>query len=194
MNEKELLKLLMDEIAKQKKTSSSENIKKKIEVLGRDDLIVEDLKKNFTISKNSNTVIVCTLEINDLVAISNGTYVNEYSEKIMKAILDGKKIYILEEGIGWHNFKNIPIALKIKYEEAEKALIIYGVNICKRLELNHKLSGNKKNILSGVLDLRTIKRETVYANIIEVRKSVQITDLAKEYARKKNIEIIRSNI
>lgn len=194
MNETQLIELIKREIQKyynQNHNLVAEN-KNTIFILGEDLILEEELKKKFTIDSSSEKVVVSQLSIKELASLSLGTYENEKSEKILEALLEGKEIFLIEDGMQWKNYKNIPKVLENKYLKDEEILKSYGMKIVKRLELIEELS-EKQNYFTGrLLDLKQLKMNLdISSKSITVSKDTKITELAKEYASINNIQIIK---
>ncbi len=189
MKEEDLIKLIRQEV--EKYVIKNDIKEKSIETLGDDKLLENDLKKEFTINKNSDDLIVMELSINELEGISRGIYINENSEIILNYLLNNKNIYVIEEGISWKKYKNINIALEKQYIKYEEKLKLYGIEICKRVDIKNKLLGKTLCIRDGVIDLKFIKNQDLEIKEIEIEKKVYVTELAKEYIRQQSIKIKR---
>lgn len=194
MNETQLVELIKKEI--QKYYNQNKNLITKdtdtIFILGDDLILQEELKKKFIISDDSEKIVISQLSINELVSLSLGISENKKSEKILEAILENKDIFLIEDGIQWRAYKNIPKALENKYLKDEEILKSYGVKIVKKLELLEELS-KKQNYFTGrLLDLKQLKANLdISHKSIIVSKDTKITELAKEYASINNIQIIK---
>lgn len=189
MNEQYLIELIKKEVSKY--LNLENNPKKNIEIIGEDLLLKDELSQTFEISDKGESLVVTTIGIKEMVALSQGTYDNDYCEKILKELLNGKKIFLIEEGIAWRKYKKIPLPLKIIYEKYEKELEKYGIQISKRLEIQDKLTKKSKYISEGILDFKKIKNEFNSSKVIEMSKDVKVTELAKEFARENEIKLLK---
>lgn len=189
MNEAELIEIIKREIAKHYLLTEKSS---DIYILGNDSIIKEELEKKFKISSESEKVIVTDLDINDLVNLSQGSYGTDRSKELLNILLEGKEIFLIEEGIYWRKFKSIPVELEKKYLEYEEQLKKYGMKIVRKLELLDELESKKKYYLGNVLDVKQLKLnvDSLEKKII-VSSKTKITELAKEYASINNIEIIK---
>lgn len=189
MNEQNLIELIKNEVSKYIKMENSLN--KNIEIIGEDLLLKDELSKKFKISDKAEYLIITTIGIKEMVALSQGTYESDYCEKILKGLLDGKKIFLIEEGIAWRAYKKIPLHLKVIYEKYEKEIEKYGIQISKRLEIQEKIIKKSQYVSEGILDLKKIKNEFNSSKVIEISKNVKITELAKEFARENEIKLLK---
>jgi len=189
MNEENIIELIKKEVSRYIKFDNILN--KNIEIIGEDLLLKDELSKKFEISDKGECLVVTTIGIKEMVALSQGTYDNDYCEKILKELLNGKKIFLIEEGIVWRTYKKIPLPLKVIYEKYEKELEKYGIQISKRLEIQEKLIKKSEYISEGILDLKKIKNEFNSSKVIEISKDVKITELAKEFARENEIKLLK---
>lgn len=74
-------------------------------------------------------VIVSKLTIKAMANLATLTGTNDEENFIIRSLMEGKKVYILEEGIEYKKFKHTaPKALYNKYLEFEKELRLYGIN------------------------------------------------------------------
>lgn len=189
MDEAKLVEIIKKEIQKYYFLTTE---KKSISILGNDSIIREELEKKFEISKTSKKIVVTDLDIKELVSLSQGSYSSEKAEEILNALLEGKDIFLIQEGIQWRKFKNIPLELENRYLSYEEQLKKYGVRLIKRLELLEELEEHKKYYNGKVLDVKQLKLNVNLAEKkIIVSNETKITELAKEYASINNIEIIK---
>lgn len=186
-NEKELVELILKEIKKQQ---LSQNNKKNIEFIGNDEILKMELSKKFNISDCAETIIVSDICIRGFCELSRGSYFNEAGERILNALIDGKEIILIEEGLIWNKKENIPINLLKTYDFYLEKIISYGIKIVKKIEILDYFDENKEHYSGKILDLRNIKK---YINETEifVYKDTKITELALEYAKDHNIKIIK---
>lgn len=189
MNEQHLIELIKKEVSKY--LTLENNQKKNIEIIGEDLLLKDELNKKFEISDRGDCLIVTTIGIKEMVALSQGTYNNDYCQKILESLLEGKQIFLIEEGIAWREYQKIPLPLKIIYEKHEKELEKYGIQISKRLDIQERLIKKSEYISEGILDLKKIKNKFNSSKVIELSRDVKVTELAKEFARENQIKLLK---
>lgn len=189
MNEEKLIDFIKKEVSKYLVLENK--FKKTIEIVGDDLILKDELNKKFDISDKSNCLIVTTIGIKEMVALSQGTYNNDYCQKILESLLEGKKIFLIKEGITWREYKKIPLPLKVLYKKYEKELEKYGIQISKRLDIQERLIKKSEFISEGILDLKKMKNKFNSSKVIELSKDVKVTELAKEFARENQIKLLK---
>ena len=190
MNEKDLLEIIKREILKYTKDLEINN-RKSIAFLGNDIILKKDLENSFDISETSQKVIVSELDIKDLVALSQGSYCSEMGEQILTEILSGKDIIISKDGMKWRNFKNIPSTMQALYEGYEEKLGTFGIQILDRMEIKNYIEKKENYYMGKILDVKTIKNSFIDKDLILVSQNTIVTELAYEYARERNIKIVK---
>ena len=179
MVKKELSKYLTDQ---------GIDVKKEVCFLGDDNEIKEQLSQKFNFSENTETLIVSQLSLKNLYNISNAIYENEYEEKIIKFLLESKEILIIKEGIEYSKYENIPLAVQKKYLEKIKS---YGIKVENKEFYINSLTKKEEVYSKKLLDLNKVKElEAKGTRRIVVENSI-VTSSAEEYAKEKNIEIIK---
>ena len=182
MVKKELSKYLTDQ---------GIEIKKEVYFLGDDNEIKEQLSQKFNFSENAKTLIVSQLSLKNLYNISNAIYENEYEEKIIKFLLENKEIIIIKEGIEYSKYENIPLAVQKKYEEYLEKVRSYGIKVENKDFYINSLTQKEEVYGKKLLDLTKLKElEAKGMRRIVVEGSI-VTSSADEYAKEKNIEIIK---
>lgn len=188
MNEERLIALIREEL----KNYISKGVKKtEISYLGEDKILREEIEKYFCIVECGEKLVVSGLKIKQLIELSNGSHCDDESRQILQHILENREVFLVEEGIEWRAFENIPIKLRENYLQKETILKSYGVKILKRLELVECLKGKKNYFTGRILDLRELKNITLAEKELVVSNNTRMTELAKEYAREKGIKIIK---
>lgn len=179
---KELRRYLMDqEIA----------IKKEICFLGDDKEIKEQLSKKFNFSENAKMLIISQLSLKNLYNISNAVYENEYEEKIIKALLENKEIIIIKEGIEYLKYENIPTPVQRKYEEYIEKIRTYGIKVENKDFYINSLIKKEEVYRKKLLDLNKLKELEIKGIRRLVLENSIVTSSAEEYAKEKNIELIK---
>ena len=189
-DEKYIIELVKKELSKYL-TEQGIEMKKQISFLGDDKDIEEKLSQKFEISENAGTLVVSKLSLKNLYNISNAIYENDYEEKIIKFLLENKEIVIIKEGIEYSKYENIPVAVLKRYEEYIEKIKTYGIKIESKdfyinsLEKKEEVYGKKLLDLNSLreLEIKGIKRLVIENSIV--------TSSAQEYAKDKNIEIIK---
>lgn len=170
---------------------------------------LEDLKGDIDINSYKYLVLggICNEE---LVNIAIGLPRTAVSSLVIDFILQNKRIYILNEGIQYHQYKdiaNIPFYNMLKsYEEK---LETFGVNFINKEEINKmaKTKDLQKKVITesvnegkkehGYLVKNRIITEGIIRNIyqkghmtIMIKKNSIITPLAQDYIRSQGMDVL----
>ena len=189
-DENYIIELVIKDLSKYL-TDQGIDIKKEVYFLGDDNEIKEQLSQKFNFSENSKTLIVSQLSIKNLYNISNAIYENEYEEKIIKFLLENKEIIIIKEGIEYSKYENIPPMVQKKYEEYLEKIKSYGIKVENKDFYINSLTKKEEIYGKKLLDLNKLKElEAKGMRRIVVENSI-VTSSAEEYAKEKNIEIIK---
>ena len=189
-DENYIIELVKKELSKYL-TDQGIDIKKEVCFLGDDNEIKEQLSQKFNFSENAKTLIVSQLSIKNLYNISNAIYENEYEEKIIKFLLENKEIIIIKEGIEYSKYENIPPMVQKKYEEYLEKIKSYGIKVENKEFYINSLTKKEEIYGKKLLDLNKLKElEAKGMRRIVVENSI-VTSSAEEYAKEKNIEIIK---
>ena len=190
LDENYIIELVKKELSKYL-TDQGIEIKKEVCFLGDDNEIKEQLSQKFNFSENAKTLIVSQLSLKNLYNISNAIYENEYEEKIIKFLLENKKIIIIREGIEYSKYENIPPMVQKKYEEYLEKIKSYGIKVENKDFYINSLTKKEEIYGKKLLDLNKLKElEAKGMRRIVVENSI-VTSSAEEYAKEKNIEIIK---
>ena len=189
-DENYIIELVKKELSKYL-TDQGIEIKKEVCFLGDDNEIKEQLSQKFNFSENAKTLIISQLSLKNLYNISNAIYENEYEEKIIKFLLENKEIVIIKEGIEYSKYEKIPIAVQKKYEEYLEKVKSYGIKVQNKDFYINSLTQKEEVYDKKLLDLNKLKElEASGMRRIIVENSI-VTSSAEEYAKEKNIEIIK---
>ena len=189
-DENYIIELVKKELSKYL-TTQGIDIKKDVCFLGDDNEIKEQLSQKFNFSENAETLIVSQLSLKNLYNVSNAIYENEYEEKIIKFLLENKEIIIIKEGIEYSKYENIPPMVQKKYEEYLEKIKGYGIKIENKDFYINSLTQKEEVYGKKLLDLNKLKElEVKGMRRIVVENSI-VTSSAEEYAKEKNIEIIK---
>ncbi|ATV56738.1 TIGR02536 family ethanolamine utilization protein [Fusobacterium pseudoperiodonticum] len=189
-DEKYIIELVKKELSKYL-TEQGIEMKKQISFLGDDKDIEEKLSQKFEISENAGTLVVSKLSLKNLYNISNAIYENDYEEKIIKFLLENKEIIIIKEGIEYSKYENIPVAVLKRYEEYIEKIKTYGIKIESKDFYINSLEKKEEVYSKKLLDLNTLRElESKGIKRLVIENSI-VTSSAQEYAKDKNIEIIK---
>ena len=190
LDENYIIELVKKELSRYL-TDQGIEIKKEIYFLGDDYEIKEQLSQKFNFSENAKTLIVSQLSLKNLYNISNAIYENEYEEKIIKFLLENKEIIIINEGTEYSKYENIPLAVQKRYEEYLERIKSYGIKVENKDFYINSLTQKEEVYGKKLLDLNKLKElEAKGMRRIIVENSI-VTSSAEEYAKEKNIEIIK---
>ena len=190
LDENYIIELVKKELSRYL-TDQGIEIKKEVCFLGDDNEIKEQLSQKFNFSENAKTLIVSQLSLKNLYNISNAIYENEYEEKIIKFLLENKEIIIIKEGIEYSKYENIPPMVQKKYEEYLEKIKSYGIKVENKDFYINSLTQKEEVYGKKLLDLNKLKElEAKGMRRIIVENSI-VTSSAEEYAKEKNIEIIK---
>ena len=189
-DEKYIIELVKKELSKYL-TEQGIEMKKQISFLGDDKDIEEKLSQKFEISENAGTLVVSKLSLKNLYNISNAIYENDYEEKIIKFLLENKEIIIIKEGIEYSKYENIPVAVLKRYEEYIEKIKTYGIKIENKDFYINSLEKKEKVYSKKLLDLNSLRELEIKGIKRLVIENSIVTSSAQEYAKDKNIEIIK---
>ncbi|GAA0711362.1 TIGR02536 family ethanolamine utilization protein [Paraclostridium ghonii] len=223
MDYDKLIEFIVDEIyTKLKNQDAKENKDLPICVLmwERDEEKYKFLNDKFKVLsynkdiKDCDVLVISRLCLRGLCNLAMGNSVSDEERFILKMIMSGKKVYIMEDGLEYKRYKQTaPKALYNKYLNFEKEIKSYGVEIIKdsksilnENKINCKeehIEKNKENELhvnlnKDVLDLRSKKlisesdlRKPQINGIDKIllgKKSI-ITPLANDFIRIHNLKV-----
>ena len=189
-DEKYIIELVKKELSKYL-TEQGIEMKKQISFLGDDKDIEEKLSQKFEISENAGTLVVSKLSLKNLYNISNAIYENDYEEKIIKFLLEKKEIIIIKEGIEYSKYENIPVAVLKRYEEYIEKIKTYGIKIENKDFYINSLEKKEEVYSKKLLDLNSLRELEIKGIKRLVIENSIVTSSAQEYAKDKNIEIIK---
>ncbi|MGL5379455.1 TIGR02536 family ethanolamine utilization protein [Clostridium sp.] len=221
MNFDNIVDLIVEEVYKKIKESPKNSGKNKLAVVigeNKDNNSFNIVDNTYSIVqyneniKDCDVVIVPFLCIKGMANLANLTTTTKSEYFIIKMLMSGKKVYVLEDGLHYRKYKNTaPKALYNKYLEFEDKLINFGVEIIQSSNIENKLlnssslerlplvnnvgesekSGEIRNKkLISEADLRKIYMSG--SRVIFVDKKSIITPLANDFIRINNINIIKN--
>ena len=189
-DEKYIIELVKKELSKYL-TEQGIEMKKQISFLGDDKEIEEKLSQKFEFSENAGTLVISKLSLKNLYNISNAIYENDYEEKIIKFLLENKEIIIIKEGIEYSKYENIPVAVLKRYEEYIEKIKTYGIKIENKDFYINSLEKKEEVYSKKLLDLNSLRELEIKGIKRLVIENSIVTSSAQEYAKDKNIEIIK---
>ncbi len=211
-----LIDEILNEVYKrlEDKCNEQTSLKKLIFIGPMPDVGLKYLKQAYKCSVYKNReesyegIVITKLTIEMLGHLATSSPVTEEESLILKALLNEKQVYMLEEGIEYRRYKeNAHKALYTLLMDYEDKIKNYGIQCISHLDEllnsaksrdNHKapkpIAGNvnfdmtyKKLLLEADL----IKKHLEGICIVTISKGCIITPLADDYIRKHHIEIKR---
>lgn len=189
-DEKYIVELIKKELGRYLAEQGSE-AKKTVCFLGNDNEIKDILSQKFNFSEDTETLVVSQLSLKNLYNLSNAIYEDEYEEKIIKFLLENKQIIILQEGIECSKYENIPVAVLKRYEEYIEKIKTYGIKIESKDFYINSLEKKEEVYSKKLLDLNSLRELEIKGIKRLVIENSIVTSSAQEYAKDKNIEIIK---
>lgn len=191
MDYNKLIDLIVDEIYKkinESKVSEVKKLPKCVVLWEKDENRFNSLKDNFEVLsydesiKESDIVIVSRLCLRGISNLSIGNSTSNEERFILKMLMMGKKVYIMEDGLEYKRYKpSAPKALYNKYIAFEQELKKFGVNVVK--DVFNILDENKVTYKEEVNSNETIIHEAIEANdeVLDLRnkKLISESDLRK---------------
>lgn len=192
-DEEYIVKFIKEEL---KKYISNENLnkinKETLEILGKDENLEKELEQEFEIKSNAETLVVAKMSLKNLYNISIGVYTDEYEEKMLKYILESKKVVLLEEALEYKQYGNIPSSLLKKYEKYLEDIKSFGVFYSNKENFLKHITNNEEVYSSKLLSLKKIEEYCSSGmKKIVILKNTIVTSSAAEYAKDEGIEIVR---
>lgn len=169
MNYDNLVNLIIEEIYKKMNNNQLKSFNKPTAVIvfEHDSTKLDLLKEEFEIlefNKNIETceiVIISKLCMRGLSNIALGNSTSEEERFILKMIMKGKKVYVLNEGIEYKKYKeSAPKALYKKFMSFEDEICKFGVEVIKDLST---ITKNKHNIKRELTNITDSKKEDAIA-------------------------------
>ncbi|MGL5677895.1 MAG: hypothetical protein ACRDDX_15965 [Cellulosilyticaceae bacterium] len=157
-------------------------------------------------------IVVAELTLDRLASLAQGLAQNEEEKCILKALLQGKKVYVLEDGIEYRKYKKTSHkALYTLYSDYENKIKQYGIELIghasdilladtKEPSKEPDVEESEERSVSGEIDF-THKRlllETdlmrahipVYGTVLVGKKGI-VTPLAEDFIRTHKLKIKR---
>lgn len=150
------------------------------------------LEDSFKIEEESETLIVSNLSLKNIYNLSIGIYENKFEEKILKQVLEGKKVFLIEEGLEYLKYQNIPTNLLEKYNTYVKNIKDYGIKIQKEAYFLQYINNSEEIYSERLLDYKKLREFYLKGlNSLLVAENTIITSSAMDYAKENNITIVK---
>lgn len=202
MDYNNLIEIIVEELYKKINTTNIGYIenknRKKLVVLYEDDKSKFDLlsdKFNIEVfdntTKDCDAVIVSKLCMRGICNLALGNSFSDEERFLLKMLMKGKKIYVLDEGIEYKHYKETaPKTLYNKFRDYEDDICRYGVKIIKSLSevVSSKIAFseekfNKEKFSKDILNKEVFNKEKFNKDILNKEA------LNKEISNKEKIEI-----
>ena len=193
INEEYIRKIIQKELEKYFLSSEKEEtIKTNISFLGENIELKRKLEDSFEIEEESETLIVSNLSLKNIYNLSIGIYENKFEEKILKQVLEGKKVFLIEEGLEYLKYQNIPTNLLEKYNTYVKNIKDYGIKIQKEAYFLQYINNSEEIYSERLLDYKKLREFYLKGlNSLLVAENTIITSSAMDYAKENNITIVK---
>ncbi|CEH34073.1 TIGR02536 family ethanolamine utilization protein [Romboutsia lituseburensis] len=213
MNYDNLVNLIVEEIYKKINSTDKLEITNKPKAV----LIYENNQERFNFLKEDldivpfeksvrdcEVIIVSKLCMRGLCNLALGNSVSDEERFILKMLMKGKKVYVLDEGIEYKRYKETaPKALYNKYLSYEDEILKFGVEVVKDLSaitLKDKINTNKiENLGLNSLDKKTsseeVKIDDEFSLDLRTKKLISESDLRKPMVNGiKNVIVSKKSI
>ncbi|RDY23491.1 ethanolamine utilization protein [Romboutsia maritimum] len=228
MDYDKLVDLIVNEVCKKLsiKEEKENNNKEKVVVLWEKDLNnFKQLKSEYNVScynekiEECDILIISKLCLRGLSNMSLGISVSNEERFILSMLMQGKKVYALEEGLEYRKYKKTaPKALYNKFIDHEENIKTYGIQIIKNIEdiqlknkplYNNQPIGNEEVVIKDLkntgddykfIDLTTKKLisesdlKKPHLNgikIVHINKKCIVTPLANDFIRIYHLQLKR---
>lgn len=149
----------------------------------KDEYEVLDFNKNI---KDTDILIVSKLCMRGLSNLALGNSTSDEERFILKMLMKGRKVYILDEGIEYKRYKETaPKTLYKKYISYEDEIKTFGVEIVKdirNITLNSKQDSKRLNLKD-----KDLEKEQEIVNLQEINSQLIIDEQSLDLRNKKLI-------
>lgn len=144
-------------------------------------------------------MIISSFTLNQLANVSMGRSDDQITSIIIEGILKSKSIFILNDGVEYHKFKNTSNEnFYNMIEDYEKNIVSFGIKFIDEKDID-LIGGENKEVVKETYSIdNKIITESILEKIyrsghkdISIRNNAIITPLAKDYIRINNINIIK---
>lgn len=204
-----LVNLIVEEVLKKLNKSTYENTSKKVAVIfNKDDLqkYSEIMEPEYEVVlfneniKDCNIVVITKLCLKGMANLANLICSTKEESFVIKMLMQGKKIYISEDGLLYKKYKSsAPKQVYNKYLEFENILKNYGIEVMNDSISNNSVENNidtvnlekSISISKKLITEADIRKQHILGNkVIFIDKKSVITPLAKDYIKMNHIEIL----
>lgn len=195
-----LVNLIVEELYKKlKETPNINDRRKKAVIMQRDSVekYYEILGNQYNLINYDETIKDCDLVIipklclKGMGNLANLTCSTSEEHFIIKMLMNGSKVYILEEGMYYKKYKNTaPKQLYNKYLDFEKQLTNYGIEI-----INSYFNNTYKvEEIQSINNISNINKDILMDKSVEITKKKLITesDIRKHYINGSKVIVIDS--
>ncbi|MGO1478195.1 hypothetical protein [Senegalia sp. (in: firmicutes)] len=144
-------------------------------------------------------MIISSFTLNQLANVSMGRSDDQITSIIIEGILKSKSIFILNDGVEYHKFKNTSNEnFYNMIEDYEKNIVSFGIKFIDEKDID-LIGGENKEVVKETYSIdNKIITESILEKMyrsgnkdINIRNNAIITPLAKDYIRINNINIIK---
>jgi len=143
---------------------------------------LEDFKKNL-----DRLIVVC----NGKLTPEGRQEFSKYTNEIIVRENKGFDVWAYKEGIEYSKYENIPVAVLKRYEEYIEKIKTYGIKIESKDFYINSLEKKEEVYSKKLLDLNSLRELEIKGIKRLVIENSIVTSSAQEYAKDKNIEIIK---
>ncbi|MBS4537850.1 hypothetical protein GOQ27_05215 [Clostridium sp. D2Q-11] len=220
MDTEKLIEYIMQEVMKRTEVSKKERIERDkvlaisfstedISYINKDYFHIdhlEEIEGNIDIT-SYKYIFLGSMTNKDIVNIAIGLPTDRVSSAVIDCIFQGKRIYVLREGVQYYKYKdtsNVPFYNMMKSYETK--LKSFGIDFISKNDINNLIDGNQedkpisKEVVKGIeeytLDEKIITEAVIkdiyqkgYKDVV-INKNTKITPLAKDYIRANRINIL----
>lgn len=154
----------------------------------------------------SDFLVIPALSVSSLAWIAQGIKGDETSTFVLEGLLHGKRVLVLEDGLEYKRFKQTcPSGLYALYESYGEKLGVLGVRIGELKELTEgktlstpDVCGDEEQRTPIRMEEKVITEKKLEAldcqdrSLVSIPAKAIITPMAKDYIRKKHIQIARA--
>lgn len=153
----EIFNRVMEKI-KQSQAAHSEALTKKfiqsdsdtVTIPGYDSRFLADVQDSIAILEYE-FLVISRLSIDEMAAAANGTAINDKTQALRQFLLNGKLVYVIEDGLEYRHYKTTanPVYYHV-FRDYEKQLLQYGVRIMSQAALESGFAAEAKPVSSGI--------------------------------------------
>lgn len=212
-----LIERITEEVIKRLKYQENFLNRKKIVILnGLSNSNAKDLISDLEVSHEiiedvefAESLILEEISNEQLYMLSQNRFDDKFSALVLEALIKGKKVILLKEGISYRKFeKTCPKLLFEQLETFEEKLKLLGIKIVEKAEVKEVLLLEKEEVslervtsevvkfvdltINRVVSEKQVERAiTTDHRGIRIKENAILTPLAKDYIRQEGIKIER---